>query len=329
MSVPTLRPLVVALRRQLARVMVVDDGSADDTAALARRRRGHGAASRSKSRQGHGAPDRVVGSTRQGFNGRVTLDGDGQHVPEDLPAFLQCAEQTGARLVIGNRMHQARAIPWLRRQVNRWMSRQLSRRAGRHLPDTQCGFRLIHLETWATLSLRREHFEIESEMLMAFLAAGHPVEFVPIRVIGRGRSSHIRPLTDSLRWWKWWRQLNHPGSRRSRASSHVRVNLPATAHAPLLARIGRCQTITAGLLGRIPDVLSGRVDVTEFAADLDPRQTIDKRVGIVKLGIDNQFSGGINISPMFRLAHRRQAVGKLSRRRQIAAAITNFPVGSM
>ncbi|MGH8025012.1 MAG: hypothetical protein ACRED1_15595, partial [Limisphaerales bacterium] len=44
--------------------------------------------------------------------------------------------------------------------------------------------------------------------LMAFLAARLPVEFVPVRVIAGERRSRIRPLADSIRWWKWWRQLN-------------------------------------------------------------------------------------------------------------------------
>ena len=205
--------LVVALRRNLPSVIVVDDGSIDDTAALAtdagatvvshKRNLGKGAALRTGLSQ----------VRKQGFEWAVTLDGDGQHVPDDLPAFLRCAEQIGALLVVGNRMHHARAIPWLRRLVNRWMSRQLSRRAGRHLPDTQCGFRLIHLESWAGLSLNTEHFEIESEMLMSFLAAEHPVAFVPIQVIGRGRNSHIHPAADSWRWWKWWRGLGRPSLR--------------------------------------------------------------------------------------------------------------------
>jgi hypothetical protein len=90
------------------------------------------------------------------------------------------------------------------------MSRKISQRAGRPLPDTQSGFRLIHLRTWAALSLHTEHFEVESEMLMAFLAAKHPVAFVPIHVIPRSRSSHICPVRDSLRWWKWWRGLERP-----------------------------------------------------------------------------------------------------------------------
>jgi hypothetical protein len=112
------------------------------------------------------------------------------------------------------------------------MSRQLSRRAGWPLPDTQCGFRLIHLGTWAGLSLNTEHFEVESEMLMAFLAAKYPVEFVPIRVIGRGQGSHIRPMADSWRWWKWWRTLNQPANGYASLNSPVRVTLPTPARAP-------------------------------------------------------------------------------------------------
>src|SRR6516225_11658134 len=224
--------LVAALRQQLPRVLVVDDGSVDDTAELAR---DAGAmVLHHKRNLGKGAALRTGLSRARslGFEWAVTLDGDGQHAPWDLPVFLQRAGQTGARLIIGNRMHQAQAIPWLRRQVNGWMSRQLSRRAGCHLPDTQCGFRLIHLETWAGLSLSTEHFEIESETLMAFLAARHPVEFVPIQAIGRSRRSHIRPVADSLRWWKWWRELNRAEGSCVRTASPVRVSLPAAAQAP-------------------------------------------------------------------------------------------------
>jgi len=203
---PGIATLVRAVRRHMPFVLVVDDGSVDNTAAQAKA--AGAAVIRHEKNSGKGAALRT-GLSRvfeNGFEWAVTLDGDGQHAPEDLPALFQCAEETGARLVIGNRMDEARKMPWRRRRVNRWMSRKLSQRAGRPLPDTQCGFRLIHLQSWTALSLKTDHFEIESEMLMAFLAAKLPVEFVPIRVISRSRGSHIHPLTDSLRWWKWWRR---------------------------------------------------------------------------------------------------------------------------
>ena len=206
----TIAPLVTAMRQRLSLVLVVNDGSTDDTAGLAKNA---GAAVVSHERNlGKGAALRtgLSQALKLDFEWAMTLDGDGQHAPEDLSAFRHCAEQTGALLVIGNRMHEARSMPWLRRQVNRWMSERLSRLAGRRLPDTQCGFRLIHLKTWAALPLKTKHFEVESETLMAFLAAGYPVEFVPIQVIRSRRRSRIQPLADTMRWWRWWRKLEHP-----------------------------------------------------------------------------------------------------------------------
>jgi glycosyltransferase involved in cell wall biosynthesis len=222
--------LVVALRQQLPRVLVVDDGSTDGTPMLAS---GAGALVFSHARNlGKGAALKtgLSQALKQGFDWAVTLDGDGQHAPEDLPALLRRAEETGALLVIGNRMGEARKMPWLRREVNRWMSRKLSQHAGRHLPDTQSGFRLIHLQTWAALPLSAAHFEVESEMLLAFLAAEHPVAFAPIRVIRRSRRSHIHPLADSWRWWKWWRtfgQFPMPCPPTRFAASHKNPKFPS------------------------------------------------------------------------------------------------------
>jgi glycosyltransferase involved in cell wall biosynthesis len=226
--------LVSVLRQQVSFVLVVDDGSTDETAHLAR---GAGATVIHHERNcGKGAALRSGLSQlfKQGFEWAVTIDGDAQHAPEDLPALLRCAEQTGARLVIGNRMDDARAMPRLRRQVNRWMSRKLSRLAGRHLPDTQCGLRLIHLETWAALPLKTERFEVESEMLMAFLAAGRRVEFVPIQVIRSCRRSRIHPVADSLRWLRWWRSFGRFSTSRNPAGSATQSSLPAAAQTEMI-----------------------------------------------------------------------------------------------
>jgi glycosyltransferase involved in cell wall biosynthesis len=210
----TIGPLVTALQQQLPLVVVVDDGSTDGTACVAEN--AGAIVLRHEQNKGKGA-SLQTGLSRAlhlGCEYAVTLDGDGQHSPSDLPPFLRCAEETGVPLIIGNRMHQAEAMPRVRRHVNRWMSQKLSRYAGQFLPDTQSGFRLIHLQTWASLPLSARRFEVESEMLMAFVAANHAVEFVPIQVIAATRKSRIRPITDTMRWWKWWRtakqNLNGP-----------------------------------------------------------------------------------------------------------------------
>jgi glycosyltransferase involved in cell wall biosynthesis len=218
----TIGPLVLALRQQLPLVVVVDDGSTDETAHEAEK--AGAVVVRHKRNQGKGASLQtgLPHALHLGYEWAVTLDGDGQHSPADLPPFLRCAEETSAPLIIGNRMHEADAMPWLRRRVNRWMSKQLARCAGRELPDTQSGFRLIHLQTWSSLPLSARRFEVESEMLMAFLAANHTVEFVPIRVIAATRKSRIRPFADTVLWWKWWRKakqnLNGPPKRFDRPS---------------------------------------------------------------------------------------------------------------
>ena len=202
----TIATLVPAVRRHLPRVFAVDDGSADGTGSIAR---AAGAlVLRHEHNLGKGAALKTGLSCalKQGYEWAVTLDGDGQHAPEDLPALFQCAQKTNAPLVIGNRMVEPQKMCWLRRHVNRWMSRQLSQRTGRHLPDTQSGFRLMHLETWSSMALETERFETESETLMAFLAAGRRVEFVPVQTIQGMRGSHIHPVADSLRWLKWWRK---------------------------------------------------------------------------------------------------------------------------
>ena len=140
----------------------------------------------------------------QGFAWALTLDGDGQHAPADIPSFFACADKMRASFVVGNRLGAPGKMPLLRRAVNRLMTALLSRLAGTPLADSQCGFRLIHLAAWAKLPLKTDHFETESELLVEFIRAGHRVEFVPVQVIYKSGRSKIRPLVDTWRWLRWW-----------------------------------------------------------------------------------------------------------------------------
>jgi glycosyltransferase involved in cell wall biosynthesis len=221
----TIGELVQAVRRILPAVVVVDDSSTDDTADRAREAgaevlpagavRGKGAALRTGWRH----------ARERGFGWALSMDGDGQHAPEDLPGFLTCASATGASLVIGNRMGQAEKMPWVRRCVNRWMSRRISAMTGHSVPDSQCGFRLMRLGLLEAVPLQATHFEIESEQLVAFLAAGERVEFVPVQVIYRSEQSKIHPWRDTLRWLRWRRK----SLRTFRRDGTDRGNEPAPA----------------------------------------------------------------------------------------------------
>jgi glycosyltransferase involved in cell wall biosynthesis len=206
----TIGSLVRAVRRHLPTVLMVDDGSSDETALRAGeagavvlrhdRTRGKGAALTTGWRA----------ARERGFSWGLCLDGDGQHAPEDIPAFLACGGSTGAALVVGNRMRAPEGMPWVRRTANRWMSRMLSRRLGRELPDSQCGFRLMNLEQWRRLPISGAHFEIESDVLLAFAAAGLDIRFVPIQVIYKREQSKIHPFLDTLRWFRWYSRTRNP-----------------------------------------------------------------------------------------------------------------------
>jgi hypothetical protein len=144
------------------------------------------------------------------------MDGDGQHAASDIPAFLDCAERTQAAMVVGNRMAHPHGMPWLRRQVNRWMSQRLSNLSGQTLPDTQNGFRLMNLRFWKPQVTGAAHFEIESDVLVAYLLQNLRVEFVPVAVIYDSERSKIRPWRDTLRWFRWWREAAHRFKARRR-----------------------------------------------------------------------------------------------------------------
>jgi glycosyltransferase involved in cell wall biosynthesis len=211
-----IRQVVQSARRHLPHVFVIDDGSHDLTCGEARIA---GAQTlRHSQNQGKGAAlaSGLTAALERGFTWALIMDGDGQHASNDIPKFLRCAEKSGPTLVVGNRMSAPTEMPLLRRMVNRWMSRRISRRAGCRLPDTQCGFRLINLGVWRGLELRAQHFEVESELLFEFVQAGQPIEFVPIEVIYKTEQSKIRPWVDTLRWFQWWHRVSK-GRRHSSA----------------------------------------------------------------------------------------------------------------
>jgi glycosyltransferase involved in cell wall biosynthesis len=195
--------VVSRTRAHLPTVLVVDDGSSDATAQQAAA--AGAVVVRQPGNLGKGVALRTgfEQAKARGLRWVLTLDGDGQHAPEDIPRFFRCAEASRAALVIGNRLCEPEKIPWVRRCANRWMSRQISRLTNRTAADSQCGFRLIHLEAIEGLKLSTDRFEIESELIVQVLRAGLGVEYVPVQVIYNNGKSEIRPLVDTWRWLRW------------------------------------------------------------------------------------------------------------------------------
>ncbi len=203
-----IRHLVREVKRYLPGVIVVDDGSGDNTAQIAKLAGAHVLHWPQNHGKGHAVLSGLKEARRLGATWCLTLDGDGQHLPADIPKFFDAATK-GAQLVIGNRLHAPEKMPVVRRLTNRIMSWSLAQWLHQPIPDSQCGFRLISVPTWAEIHFpfTASHFEIESEILLAFSLAGEPVAFVPIEVVYNKQGSKIAPFRDTWRWIRWWRKV--------------------------------------------------------------------------------------------------------------------------
>src|SRR5256714_14901466 len=129
---------------QLDNVLVVDDGSPDATAVQARNAGAEVIVHPQNSGKGESIKTGLRHWLHRNFTYVVILDGDGQHRPEEIERFLAAAAAGVGELLIGTRMNDVREMPLLRRTVNRYMSRKISRACGQEIPDTQCGFRMVH-----------------------------------------------------------------------------------------------------------------------------------------------------------------------------------------
>ncbi|MEZ4597247.1 MAG: glycosyltransferase family 2 protein [Chloroflexota bacterium] len=185
-------PVIEATARHLP-VVVVDDGSKDDTVSVAEA--AGATVLRQVPNQGKGAALRMGfrHALEAGCAAVVTLDADGQHDPAEIPAFLAAWQRTHAPLIVGCRTFGE--MPIVRRIANELGTRTFSWAVGRHIADNQSGYRLIAAPLMRRLLDSRETgFEFEVEMITTAIRASMAIEWVPIRTIYAGESSHIRPI---------------------------------------------------------------------------------------------------------------------------------------
>ena len=204
----TIADLVSRARRHGA-VVVVDDGSSDASGAAAAaagadvlrlpRQRGKGEA----LRRGFEA------ALARGAERVVTLDGDGQHDPDEIPLLLEAAAEYPSALVVGGRLGAGavedpaergyRVIPRARLNAMRVAGFFIDWLTGHALRDTQSGFRVYPQSLLAVAPPRRGGFVLETEMLVRAAALGLPLVETPITAVHHAeRRSRFRPLRDGI-----------------------------------------------------------------------------------------------------------------------------------
>ena len=206
----TIRDVVIRIRRAVpdANMYVVDDGSTDGTGAAAREQGAGAVVLVHRHNHGKGAALRTGIERALADGGRVivTIDGDGQHAPEEIPRLVAPVRSGEADLVLGAR-GRGRAMP-LGRRCSNWLSAALASRVGGvRVPDAQTGFRAMARSLAEAIRPAEHGYDFETAFLLAALAQGVRVRSVRVPTIyevpgsGRGRgASHFR-------WWAdTWRQ---------------------------------------------------------------------------------------------------------------------------
>ncbi|MDD4956065.1 MAG: DUF368 domain-containing protein [Candidatus Omnitrophica bacterium] len=183
------------------KVLVIDDGSTDDTARIAveagaeiiqhKKNKGKGFSVRE-------GLEHVINKTR--FEWILLMDGDGQHDTANIGAMMAAA--VDADIVSGDRMADTRDMPAVRYWTNRFMSWFISNMCGQKISDTQCGYRLLRAACFRDTRLCSKNFDIETEMLIIAARRGARIKSVPIRTIYGEEKSQINPIVDTLRFFR-------------------------------------------------------------------------------------------------------------------------------
>ncbi len=199
----TIGQVVSGVLQECNDIIVVNDGSTDDTANILQTFPGITIVSYSKNRGKGYALKRGFQQARQmGFAYAITLDGDGQHYAKDIPLFLKANQEHPGSLIIGSRnmagVTRSKGSTFANHFSNFWFYIQ----TGRRLPDTQTGYRLYPIRKLHGLSLLTSRYEAELELLV--FASWHGIQLEPISIDvyyppQEQRVSHFRPFADFAR----------------------------------------------------------------------------------------------------------------------------------
>jgi len=198
----TIFKVVKKTRHQVDHVVVIDDGSTDNTARLAEDAGAH--VIRISKNRGKGNALRIGFryALANDFDAIVTLDADLQHDPSEIPKFIKCYATHKSKLVIGNRLGDKEEIPRIRYAPNRIGTYTFSWLIGQPIEDSQCGFRLYDREVMANIHILNDGFEAEADLLLRAGKRGYKIGFVPVKTIyfsNRQHRSYYRPIKDTFR----------------------------------------------------------------------------------------------------------------------------------
>ncbi len=206
----------IALEQAASKVVVVvDDGSTDNTAERAEQAGAH--VLRNPKNLGKGASLKrgFEWVCDHGYDAVIVVDGDGQHDPREIQHFLDAYERTHIPILIGNRMADTSGMPLVRKWTNRFMCQVLNRLTKIYVADPPCGFRFYRTDILPFIMSDEQRFAFEFDILIHAAVRRIRVDSVRISTIYRKgrRGSHVAPLRDA--WLLFRTVLDHFPDRRA------------------------------------------------------------------------------------------------------------------
>ena len=199
----TIGPLVNSLDKKGFKVVVVDDASNDNTIIEANKYGAEIIANAKNAGKGRCLRQGLEQALQNNCVAVITMDGDGQHSLHDIDKFIEEYKKSGADLILGNRLHDTKKMPLIRRCTNVFMSFIISLIITKKIDDSQCGYRLISRKGIEKMKLNTVKYEIESEMILEAKRRELNISSVNIDSIYRGESSRINPFLDTVRFVKF------------------------------------------------------------------------------------------------------------------------------
>ena len=179
-------------------IIVIDDGSSDETAEIAAACRAVCLKNPTNCGKGNALRKGFAYALARGYELVFTMDSDGQHQPADIPRFLEHFGTTRPDILIGARDTQdfRTSMPLHRRVNNRLISYVGSKLCGQRVLDFQSGYRLIRAEVLRQVQLETDRYETESELLIKAGRLGFRIESLPIQTQYGDEISHIKPIRE-------------------------------------------------------------------------------------------------------------------------------------
>lgn len=195
----TIGDVIDGCKRYIRDVIVVDDGSFDNTSFVSQNRGAFVIKHNRNMGKGMALRTGFTYVLSKGYDGVITMDADGQHNPSDIPFFLNRYTEDRPDIIIGNRMTKKERIPKYRYYTNLVGIYFISRASGQIIDDSQSGFRLYRKEVIERIPLNTTGFETETEILIKAGRKGYRIVHVPVDVNYKDGKSNYRPVIDTYR----------------------------------------------------------------------------------------------------------------------------------